>query len=130
VRSSARGTCFELPGIRQSGAGTRIVFINAWNEWGEGAHLEPCRQYGHQYLDATRHALAAHRIAERRDGDDADLTDALMTYLRAQAAEIVCVRAESDDPRVLLARIDMHLRRRARGLAQRGRGAVRSLLRR
>ncbi len=38
----------------------RFVFINAWNEWAEGCHLEPDQRHGHEFLKATLRAKAGH----------------------------------------------------------------------
>lgn len=47
LRESIRKTRQDYPGEE------RLVFINAWNEWAEGCHLEPDRRYQRGFLEAT-----------------------------------------------------------------------------
>jgi lipopolysaccharide biosynthesis protein len=35
----------------------KFLFINAWNEWAEGNHLEPCQKWGRKYLEKTKELL-------------------------------------------------------------------------
>jgi lipopolysaccharide biosynthesis protein len=88
---------------RHNGPSEQFVFINAWNEWAEGAHLEPCRKYGRRFLDATLAALQENGHAQDRPAagftqdpaDEAAIAKTRARIDRADSKLVASIRTNS-----------------------------------
>jgi len=74
LREAIRKTFEDFPNQE------RYVFINAWNEWAEGCHLEPDRKYQRQFLDATLRAKTG--CSKRQGFEGAALTPLFVEHRR------------------------------------------------
>lgn len=53
--------------------GDDFIFINAWNEWGEGTYLEPDSKFGYAFLEAVSQIFAEFPVSGGIGGGGASL---------------------------------------------------------
>lgn len=79
LESLVSSTQKNLPNDKQ------FIIVNAWNEWAEGAHLEPDEMFGYSYLNSVGRALSHTPFADPVSNEQVKVSNVHITVSDSMA---------------------------------------------
>ncbi len=69
--------------VRKFSEKERFLFINAWNEWAEGTHIEPDKKYGYKFLEICQEVGNTDYEVLEKQGFDPELYEQMKKKLNS-----------------------------------------------
>jgi len=75
----------------------QIIFINAWNEWGEGCHIEPDEKNAYAFLEGCKRAIERSSIQEPGQEDFDRFIKNIGSLVKAQKKRMQYLQSVKDE---------------------------------